>query len=39
MVDLEEKYDESRARNDVLLNKIRTLEEEKEENLIKIEGG
>jgi hypothetical protein len=35
---LEEKYDESRARNDVLLNKLRTLEEEKEEHLIKIEG-
>lgn len=36
--ELEEKYDESRARNEVLLNKLRTLEEEKEENMMRIEG-
>jgi hypothetical protein len=35
---LEEKYDESRVRNDMLLNKIRKLEEEKEEHMIKLEG-
>ena len=35
---MEDKYDESRARNEKLLNKVRLLEEEKEENLIKIEG-
>jgi hypothetical protein len=35
---LEDKYDESRARNEILVNKLRALEEEKEENLIRIEG-
>ena len=36
--ELEDKYDESRLRNETLLNKLRTLEEEKEEHLIRIEG-